>query len=1034
MPQAAPPVETIDTYAVASGVCTNTQKDSFTLGEEVCARVSNSPLRAAAPLRRVSIGDTDGTVSGTVDVTADPQTLIITLPTSTTSVVDSQIVDNRGIWSATINSTEDNGLRAVAYFSVSDPTQEAADLAVYAASTDTEALSPGQSTGFSVYVNNIGPDAAEDVHVTQTVPPFMTFDSATAGSGTPFTCSETSGVVDCVPSGNLARGAVSTFTLNYTVSSGAPSTLVNTSINVESDTTDPRPASNSSTVKVEIRAANTPPATCSVACPADITINADTTNGSGDPGAIVNFSGNIETSGECGAIQSSPASGAFFPVGSTTVTVSSETGGGSCSFVVNVTNIPPPTINCPANIGVQAADNECSATVDVGTPETTGDDVSVAGVRSDGQTLDAPYPAGTTTITWTATDSLGRKVSCQQTVTVTVNDTTPPTITAPPDVTVNTPGDTTGNCGVVVGESELGTPTTNDNCTAALTVSRTGVPAGNFFPVGTTTITYTVTDAGGNTATATQHVTVHETTPPRIAAPPDASYTCPSEVPAANPSQATNGGGLDENGNPIPPGPPSDNCGVPVVTVTETRSGAGSVSSPLVIKRTFTATDAAGNSASSTQTITVTDPTPPSITLNGPSSMTVECHTAFTDPGASASDNCGAATVSVGGNLNVNVPGTYTVTYTATDAAGNTSAPISRTVTVVDTTPPTISCQANIIVGYDAAAGGAVVNYTTPVGSDSCAGSLTATQTAGLASGSTFPLGTTTNTFTVTDGAGLTASCSFKVTVALTSIVGLDSVSITGAGPVDSYDSNGGYPATKGSLANVLSNGTITMTGSAKVAGNVRSTRAGVAMSGASQVTGNATAGTTVSRSGSATVGGTITNNALAPVISLPAVPSCGPPYSPNSGITGTYSYNAGTGDLSLSGVQVATLANGTYCFHNLSIGNSAQLKVNGPVTIKLTGTLSTGGAGSLNNTTLIPGNLRILSSYSGAGGVSFTNSASAYLVIYAPNTGVTVSGAAPLYGTVAGKTLTISNSGMLHYDTRLQSVWVDLWQSILGP
>ena len=491
---------------------------------------------------------------------------------------------------------------------------------------------------------------------------------------------------------------------------------------------------------------------------------------------------------------------------------------------------------------------------------------------------------------------------------------------------------------------------------------------------------------------------------------------------------------LDENGNPLPPGPPSDNCGVPVVTVTETRSGAGSASSPLVIKRTFTATDAAGNTASSTQTITVIDSTPPSITLNGPGSMTVECHTPFTDPGASASDNCGTATVSVGGNFNVNVPGTYTVTYTATDAAGNTSGAITRSVTVVDTTPPTISCQANVIVGYDAAAGGAVVNYTTPSGSDSCAGALTATQTTGLPSGSTFPLGTTTNTFTVTDGAGLTASCSFKVTVALTSIVGLDSVSITGAGPVDSYGSTGGYPATKGSLANVLSNGTITMTGSAKVFGNVRSTRAGVAMSGASQVTGNATAGTTVSRSGSATVGGTITNNALAPVISLPAVSSCGPSYSSNSGITGTYSYNAGTGDLSLSGVQVATLANGTYCFHNLSVSNSAQLKVNGPVTIKLTGTLSAGGAGRLNNTTLIPGNLRILSSYSGAGGVSFTNSTSAYLVIYAPNTGVTVSGAAPLFGTVAGKTLTISNSGMLHYDTRLQSVWVDLWQSIIGP
>ncbi|MDB5228855.1 MAG: hypothetical protein JWN78_3048, partial [Bacteroidota bacterium] len=45
-----------------------------------------------------------------------------------------------------------------------------------------------------------------------------------------------------------------------------------------------------------------------------------------------------------------------------------------------------------------------------------------------------------------------------------------------------------------------------------------------------------------------------------------------------------------------------------------------------------------------------------------------------------------------------------------------------------------------------------------------CPGATTA-QTAGLPTGSTFPTGTTTNTFTVTDAGGLTASCSFTVTI-----------------------------------------------------------------------------------------------------------------------------------------------------------------------------------------------------------------------------------------------------------------------------
>jgi hypothetical protein len=80
------------------------------------------------------------------------------------------------------------------------------------------------------------------------------------------------------------------------------------------------------------------------------------------------------------------------------------------------------------------------------------------------------------------------------------------------------------------------------------------------------------------------------------------------------------------------------------------------------------------------------------ITLNGGNPITVECHTSFTDPGAIANDSCGgsfAATPS--GTVNVNVPGTYTIIYNATDPAGNPAAPVARTVNVVDTTAPVIN-------------------------------------------------------------------------------------------------------------------------------------------------------------------------------------------------------------------------------------------------------------------------------------------------------------------------------------------------------
>lgn len=48
--------------------------------------------------------------------------------------------------------------------------------------------------------------------------------------------------------------------------------------------------------------------------------------------------------------------------------------------------------------------------------------------------------------------------------------------------------------------------------------------------------------------------------------------------------------------------------------------------------------------------------------------------------------------------------------------------------------------------------------------------------------------------------------------------------------------------------------------------------------------------------------------------------------------------------------------------------------------------------------------------------------------------TSVTNSGSAPLFGTIVGKTVTISNSGQLHYDTKLKTIWPDLWTLIVGP
>jgi uncharacterized repeat protein (TIGR01451 family) len=754
------------------------------------------------------------------------------------------------------------------------------------------------------------------------------------------------------------------------------------------------------------------PVTPTITCPSDVTVD-ETSSGAGS--AIVSYA-SPTTTGNCVTVVCSPPSGSSFPVGTTAVnctgTDSANTAAAPCSFnvTVNSTSGAGCTIACPGDVTQDASAGQCSAVVTYPAATTNGPCGTVTCTPTSGST----FPVGSTPVTCVVSGG----PSCD--FTVTVNAPSAPTITTcASNKTVSVNANCEGAIPNLVGN---GTTNTGEVVTTGCSVVVSQSPAGGTI-VGPGTYQVTITaenSAGFVTCTAT--VTVADTTPPVI------TTTCPAGTSAAA-GASCQAAVPNVTGGIVA----TDNC-TPSNALTVTQSpAAGTLVGVGTTTITVTVKDASNNAATCTTTFTVADTTPPTaVCKNATVALNASGNASITaaDVDNGSSDNCGIVSRTVSpSTFTCANKGANTVTLTVTDAANNT-ATCQATVTVVDNTPPAIACVADINVDFDPGVNGAVVTYTTPVGTDNCPGAVT-TQIAGLPSGATFPAGNTTNTFMVTDASGLTAQCSFKVTVALTSLIGLDSVSITGSGLVDSYNSSGGYPATKGSLANVLSNGTITLGNSGKVSGNVRSTRAGVAMSGASQVTGNATAGTTVTRTNSATVGGTITNNQLAPVMTLPSVPACGGPYSPNSGISGTYSYNPSTGDLSLSGVNIATLANGTYCFHNVTLTNSAQLKVNGPVVIKITGTLNTSGATSLTNTTAIPSNLRILSSYTGSNGVSFTNSTTVYLVIYAPKTDVAISGAAPLFGTVAGKTLTISNSGMIHYDTLLKSIWPDIWSLI---
>ena len=101
------------------------------------------------------------------------------------------------------------------------------------------------------------------------------------------------------------------------------------------------------------------------------------------------------------------------------------------------------------------------------------------------------------------------------------------------------------------------------------------------------------------------------------------------------------------------------------------------------------------------------DTSGPVITLNGSATEQSILNVAYTDPGATAEDNeDGVVAVTVSGKVDKDMAGPYTITYTASDAAGNTTT-ATRVVTVYN--------EASALAGnyqvYDSCGVGAVYNY-----------------------------------------------------------------------------------------------------------------------------------------------------------------------------------------------------------------------------------------------------------------------------------------------------------------------------------
>jgi len=648
--------------------------------------------------------------------------------------------------SATVtgNGTDPNGENNTGSASVTVPIPQA-DLGVQKVGPSSAA--PDTDVSYTITVNNSGPDAADSVSLTDTLPGTMTFVSIIQNSGPVFSCSGTTTVTCSILS--LAAGATATFTLVGHIPPATPSGTNFTNVaNVSTTTTDPNPDNNSSqtvltVVTSDLAVTKTGPPTAIAGNTISWTITVTNNGPDAQPAATLNDP---------------------LPAGTTFFSLTQDTGPAAVCNDPGAGNSGTITCSFPSLASGASAQFTLTATINPGFTGSLSNTATVSGTNADPNNANNSATAVTTVTasadlsvikTGPATANAGTNIT--YTITLTNNG---PSNAANVALTDVVPANTT-----FVAESQTTGPTFSCitpaaggtgaiNCTIAsfapgsatfsitvhISPGAVGAVISNTANVATTT---TDANPGNNSstaltnATASADVSIVKTAPAAAATSSNLTYSI----------TVTNNGPSDAAGvtmsDTLPPNTTfvseSQPTGPAFICINPPSGGTGTVSCSI-------ATLTAGTSATFSIVVQIAVAAP-----LGPSSNTATVTTSSPDPNPANNSSTAITTIAL-------ATADLSITKTPSPGPFGTGLPLTYTIVVTNGGPNT----ATGVTVTDILPPGTTFQSATPGGA--CSGTTTITCNAGtLTSGAsaTFTLtvtlpstsGTVTNTATVTAAA-----------------------------------------------------------------------------------------------------------------------------------------------------------------------------------------------------------------------------------------------------------------------------------------